>query len=87
MLLILPYLMYLHLLSLKNILVLLIFGFLQYLNYLSQFLCGFFLLLFSNLSIYYTDLFYFLKVELVFLSLKGSYFYVKPKKKKKIQFF
>ena len=71
MLLILSYFLYLQLLSLKNLSVLLLFRFLQHLNYLSQFLSGFFLLLFSNLSIYYTNLFYFLKVELVFLSLKG----------------
>ena len=74
MLLILPCLLYLQLLFLKNLLVILLFGFLQHLNYLSQFLNGFFLLLFSNISIYYTDLFYFLKVELVFLSVKESYF-------------
>ena len=74
MLLILPYLLYLQLLSLKNLLVFFLFGFLQHLNCLSQFLSGFFLLLFSNLSIYYTDLFYFLKVVLVFLNLKESNF-------------
>ena len=74
MLLILAYLLYLQLLSLKNLLILLLFGFRHHLNYLSQFLSGFFLLLFSNLFIYYTDVFYFLNVELIFLSLKESYF-------------